>query len=107
MGTFTMTDPILSDRDLTALVDRILLEQGRVDPLEVLLGAGLLAYPDYEAWRLGRAADLGLALRVAPQAAADLLARAAAFARALRLAPEPLVHSTWGEPPAAPGQRLA
>ena len=69
-----------------------------IDPLEVLLAAGLLAYPDYEAWRLGRGPDLGLALRVGPEAAVDLLQRAAAFARALRLVPEPLSHTTWGEP---------
>ena len=93
-----MPDGVLSDRDLMALVDRLLLEQGRVDPLEVLLAAGLLAYPDYEAWRLGRGPDLGLALRVGPEAAVDLLQRAAAFARALGLVPEPLSHTTWGEP---------
>ena len=93
-----MTGPILSERDLMALVDRLLLEQGRIDPLEVLLAAGLLAYPDYEAWRLGRAVDLGLALRVEPAAAVDLLQRAATIARALRLVAEPLRHTTWGEP---------
>ena len=93
-----MTDPVLSERDLMALVDRLLLEQGRIDPLEVLLAAGLLAYPDYEAWRLGQAIDLSLHLRVEHEAAAALLQRTATIARALRLVAEPLRHTTWGEP---------
>jgi len=86
----------LPERDLRALVDRLLLEQGRLDPLELLLAADLLAYADYEAWRLGRRADLQGALVVDPAQAAELLERAAAYARAQRLTATPLVHRGWG-----------
>ena len=57
---------LLSDKDLGALVDRLLLEQGRLDPLELLLAADVLAYEDYEAWRMGQRPGIQSALRAAP-----------------------------------------
>lgn len=90
-----MNEP-LPDRDLLALVDRLLLEQGRLDPFELLLAAGLLAYQDYEAWRMGRMPDIQGALSVAPGEAAGLLERAAAYARGQKLAATSLEHNGWG-----------
>lgn len=89
------TDP-LSDRALCALVDRLLLEQGRLDPLELLLAAGLLGYQDYEAWRTGRRADIEGALHRPPAEVAGLLERAGAYARGQRLAAVPVEHRGWG-----------
>lgn len=86
----------LPERDLRVLVDRLLLEQGRLDPLELLLAADLLAYCDYEAWRMGRRAGLQDALALDPAQVADLLERAALYARGQRLAAAPLEHLGWG-----------
>jgi hypothetical protein len=59
--THKRTSPMseLPDRKaLTTQVDRLLLQQGRLDPLELLLALELLPYEDYQAWRLGRRANL-------------------------------------------------
>ncbi|MEA3276304.1 MAG: hypothetical protein U9Q81_13645 [Pseudomonadota bacterium] len=90
-----MNDP-LSDKDLSFLADRLLLEQGRLDPLELFLAAELLSYDNYEAWRLGRVPDLQGLLDLPPQEAADLLERAAVYARAQGLAATTLEHRAWG-----------
>ncbi len=89
----------LSDKDLIALVDRLVLDQGRLDPLELLLASEALAYDDYEAWRLGRAPELQPLLRLTPEQAVELLGRASAYARAQRFAPVPLQHLGWGPNP--------
>jgi hypothetical protein len=85
-----------SDREVEALVDRLLLELGRLDPLELLLAADLLPYEDYEAWRMGRKPEIQAALRVAPGDAAELLECAARYARGQKLAETPLEHRGWG-----------
>ena len=90
-----MSEP-LSDTGLRALVDWLLLEQGRLDPFELLLAAGMLAYEDYEAWRMGRLPDMQGAIGAAPGEAAGLLERAAAYAQGQKLASTPLEHSGWG-----------
>ena len=41
----SMTD-LSGHQALTAQVDRLLLDQGRLDPLELLLGLALLSYED-------------------------------------------------------------
>jgi hypothetical protein len=90
-----MSEP-LSKHDLTTLVDRLILEQGRLDPLELLLACDYLAYADYEAWRLGRVAHLQGVLRVPATQAADLLQRAGHYAVAQHLVADPLEHRAWG-----------
>ena len=60
------TNRLPSDKELKTLVDRLLLEQGRLDPLELLLAADLLDYQDYEAWRMGRKPDIQGALPASP-----------------------------------------
>jgi hypothetical protein len=87
---------VASDKELKARVDQLILAQGRLDPLELLLAEGWLAYDDYERWRTGRAPDLQGQLQVKPDEAAALLEGAGAYARAQRLAPEPLEHRGWG-----------
>jgi hypothetical protein len=89
----------MSEKELTALVDGLVLEQGRLDPLELLLAAEALAYDDYEAWRLGRVPDLQPLLRLPPEEAADLLVRAATYVRAQGFAATPLSHLGWGPRP--------
>lgn len=84
------------DPDCYALVDGLLLEHGRLEPTELLLAADLLAYEDYEAWRLGQRSDLQGALRIGPEEAAALLRRAAAYASAQRLAPNDVEYRGWG-----------
>lgn len=81
--------------DPRALTDRLILEQGQLDPLELLLAADLLAYPDYEAWRLGRRPDLQGALGLAVTKAVDLLEQAVAYARGQGLEPRLVAHQGW------------
>lgn len=87
---------LAADGEIASLVDRLLLEQGRLDPLELLMAAEMLAYEHYEAWRMGKAPDLQGLLVVAPEDAADLLHRAGTYALAQRLSEMPLEHSAWG-----------
>ena len=89
-----MNEP-LSKRGLTALVDQLILEQGRLDPLELLMACDYLSYADYESWRLGRVPHLEGVLRVPADQAAEVLARAGLYAAAQRLAAEPLEHRAW------------
>jgi hypothetical protein len=86
----------LPARSLAVLVDRLILEQGRLDPLELLLACDCLSYADYEAWRLARVPDLQGVLRISPDEAADLLARAGTYAGAQGLVAGPLLHCAWG-----------
>jgi hypothetical protein len=85
-----------SEKELKALVDRLLLEQGRLDPLELLLAANLLDYQDYEAWRMGRKPDIQNALPGSPADVAELLEQAASYAAGQRLSATPLEHRGWG-----------
>jgi hypothetical protein len=94
---------------IRTLVDRLLFEQGQLDPLELLLAAGLLAYEDYEAWRLGRRPDLETAL-VSPAAeVAALLAEAADYARRQGLEPRSVSLRGWAatDAPLTPGRNAA
>ncbi|WP_295456582.1 hypothetical protein [uncultured Thiodictyon sp.] len=91
-----MTIKALSEQDLVALVDQLILEQGRLDPLELLMACDYLAYADYESWRLGGVPHLEGVLRVPADQAAELLARAGRYAAAQHLAAVPLEHRAWG-----------
>jgi len=95
--------------DLGRLVDQLILEQGRLDPLELLMACDYLAYADYESWRLGRVPDLEGVLRVPAEQAAQILDQAGRYAAAQRLAPQPLEHRGWGaaEPSLAIGPARA
>lgn len=87
----------LPDRQtLTAQVDRLLLEQGRLDPLELLLALDLLPYEDYEAWRTGHRADLQGALLAGPDEVVALLELAVGYARGQGLRAQPMEQRGWG-----------
>ncbi|RKT47389.1 hypothetical protein [Thiocapsa rosea] len=88
---------LIPDHALRPLVDRLLLEQGRLDPLELLLAADLLAYEDYAAWRTGRRSELQGTLRAAPEVVADFLEEAGAYARRQKLVAVALEHTAWGD----------
>lgn len=87
---------LLSNKDLGVLVDRLLLEQGRLDPLELLLSSGLLAYEDYEAWRLGRRSGIQGALTAAPADGVELLGQAGRYCSGQGLVATPAEHRGWG-----------
>ncbi|MFB1487570.1 MULTISPECIES: hypothetical protein [unclassified Thiocapsa] len=87
----------IPDHTLRPLVDRLLLEQGRLDPLELLLAADLLGYEDYVAWRTGHRSELQGALRAAPEAVAGFLDEAGAYARGQKLMAVALEHTAWGD----------
>jgi hypothetical protein len=96
------TDPHQLDaRQIVDLVERLILEQQRLEPLELLLAAGVLAYRDYEAWQLGRRALLQDALQLPLADTLALLRQAAEQARAAGLVPEPTAYRRWGESAAA------
>jgi hypothetical protein len=78
----------LSPERLARLTEQLMLEQQGLDPLELLLTIGALAYPDYEAWRMGRRPELQSALRLPVADIVTLLQRAAAQAAAAGLLAE-------------------
>ena len=82
--------------DARELADRLILAHGELDPLELLLAADLLAYGDYEAWRLERRADIQSVLRAPLVEVLALLGQAQEYARGQGLAPRPLEHQAWG-----------
>ncbi|MBK5938527.1 hypothetical protein CCR96_04485 [Halochromatium roseum] len=73
----------------------MLLEQGRLEPLELLLALDLLAYEDYEAWRSGGRADLQGALLADPDEVVAILQLAASHASGQGLVPSPLEYRGW------------
>ncbi|HSO82471.1 hypothetical protein [Thiocapsa sp.] len=87
----------IPDHALRPLVDRLLLEQGRLDPLELLLAADMLGYEDYVAWRTGGRSELQSALRAAPEAIAGFLEDAGVYARGQKLVAVPIEHTAWGD----------
>ncbi|EGV16112.1 hypothetical protein [Thiocapsa marina] len=87
----------IPDQELRPLVDRLLLEQGRLDPLELLLAADLLGYEDYVAWRTGGRSDLQGVLRASPKAIAGFLEDAGVYARGQKLVAVALSHNAWGD----------
>jgi hypothetical protein len=87
---------LVPDQALDALVDRLLLEQGQLDPFELLIAADLLAYEDYEAWRTGRRPELQGALHAAPEQVVGILDRAGSYARRQKLADIALTQKAWG-----------
>lgn len=87
----------IPDHALRSLVDRLLLEQGRLDPLELLLAADLVGYEDYVAWRTGQRSDLQGALRAAPEAVAGFLEDAGVYAHGQKLVAVALEHTAWGD----------
>jgi hypothetical protein len=92
------TDPsALSAALLASLVERLILEQQRLEPLELLLAAGVLAYPDYEAWRLGQRADLEDALRLPLAETLALLRQAEEQARSTGLVAAAVDYRRWGD----------
>ncbi|MGB5832455.1 MAG: hypothetical protein WBG92_10750 [Thiohalocapsa sp.] len=84
-------------KTVTARVDHLVLQQGRLDPLELLLSLDLLPYEDYEAWRTSHRADLQGALLADPTEVAALLEQAAGHACGQGLEPSPLEHRGWGD----------
>ncbi len=81
--------------DVRVSVDRLLLEQGRYAPLELLLQTGLLRYSDYDAWRCGQAGVLENRLQQSPESVRTLLEQAAHYSRALGLVPETRDQLPW------------
>lgn len=90
-----MLSDLLFNNALRSLADRLLLEQGRLDPLELLLAAYLLAYEDYEAWRMGHKPTIQGLLRAAPADVAELLENVGAYATGQGLVATPLEHRGW------------
>lgn len=90
-----MSEPI-TDRELAATVDRLLLEQGRVDPFELLIALDLLAYADYDAWRMGARGEIQTALALPAAEVVELLERAGGYARGQGLEAIALGHQGWG-----------
>jgi hypothetical protein len=92
------TEPAdLDAQALGRLVEQLILEQQGLDPFELLLAAGILAYPDYEAWRMGRRAELQSALRLGAAETAVLLADAARQAEVSGLLARDIEHRRWSD----------
>jgi hypothetical protein len=74
--------------DVHAAVQSLLMEHGSYEPLELLLGTGLLDYQHYRAWRCGERPTLDSALGAGSAAAEDVLQTAAEWATRLGLQSE-------------------
>ncbi len=84
--------------EVQAAIDRLLMEQGEVAPVEVLLAIGCLAYRDYEAWREGRVAFLEDVLQCSPEEVRRLLQEVGARALAHGLRAEEHSYAHWAGP---------
>lgn len=84
------------EREVKEWVDRLLLEQGSYQPVELLLAGGWLDYADYDAWRGGGGEPLAALLFGDPARLGERLERAAAYARALKLEAEAPELRGWG-----------
>lgn len=89
----------LAGHRLFPLVERLLLEQGRLNSFELLMAAGLLYYEDYQEWRRGQRPELISVLKATPGEAAELLAQAGDLAASQALTLRALTHETWGVQP--------
>jgi hypothetical protein len=89
----------LGPHELAGLIERLILEQQGLEPVELLLAAGVLAYPDYEAWRLGHRAALQTALRLPLTETLALLRQGEQLARAAGLTPAAVDYRRWGDHP--------
>lgn len=83
-------------REVSPVVDRLLLEQGGYSPVELLLIEGRLSFADYEAWRCGEFATLEEVLAGNPERIRTLLQQAAEHATALGLRAERQEFPSWG-----------
>ncbi len=88
---------------IQAVVDELLLDFGRYEPLELLQREGRLLYADYEAWRGGEVESLDDLLMGAADAIKQQLQLAAAYAGSLGLVAQTEDYSGWGQ---ADGERL-
>jgi hypothetical protein len=70
----------ISSERVQELVDRLLLEEGRLDPIEFLVAGGLLMRDDYGTWLQGGRTDLQGLLKSRSDVASDLVERAARYA---------------------------
>ncbi len=94
MSRAFLTEP----SQVQAAIDRLLMEQGEVAPVEVLLAIGCLAYRDYEAGREGRVAFLEDLLQCSPEEVRRLLQEVGARALAHGLRAEEFSYAHWAGP---------
>jgi len=84
------------DKRIQAAVDRLLMEQGSYEPVELLLQLGRLSYEHYEAWRSGDVAFLEDALSGNAERVIQQLGTAGAWASRLGLRAHPAAYQGWG-----------
>lgn len=84
------------DKRIQAAVDRLLIEQGSYQPVELLLQLGRLSYEGYEAWRSGDVAFLEDALSGNAERVIQQLGTAGAWASRLGLRASPAAYQGWG-----------
>ncbi len=78
-------------------INKLLLEHGRYEPLELLLREGHLFYEDYEAWRNGKVEYLDEVLTGNSKTIHEQMEVAEVYARELGLEGEPGEYPGWGE----------
>ena len=94
-----MADPSpipISRRGLDAAVDRLIMDEGRLDPFELMIALDLLAYADYQSWRMGQRPEIESALAIPTAEAVGLLEQAGDYARRQGLQPVTLEPMGWG-----------
>jgi hypothetical protein len=93
---------LISAAHLRELVDRLILETGRLDPVALLVAAGLVAHEDEASWRAGHRTDLQGVIKGAPDGVSDLLEQAARYAIRQGLVATRTTWPAFGGAPATP-----
>lgn len=85
------------DKHLIHSIDQLIIDTACYQPVELLLHLNLLAYADYEQWRMGKIAHLSDILGRNTEEIIDKLNDAAIYAQSLDLLPEPVIMHPWGQ----------
>ncbi len=83
------------DKELIHTVDQLIIDTACYQPVELLLRLNLLAYADYEQWRMGKIQHLSDILSHNKEEIIQNLDDAAFYARSLNLIPEPVIIQPW------------
>ncbi len=83
------------NKDLIHEVDQLIMDTGCYQAVELLLRFGLLAYAEYEQWRMGKIPYLSDILSTQKETIIPLLDEAGLYVKSLKMTPEPVIMQQW------------
>lgn len=83
------------NKDLIHEVDQLIMDTGSYQAVELLLRFGLLAYAEYEQWRMGKIRYLSDLLSVQKDTIIPLLDEAGLYVKSLKMKPEAVIMQQW------------